>query len=165
MRFGIFLSGVGGPAKAPRKIVFNCCSTLGAFMVNIQKLKPAWHDYRTDIPQWVASGIGQVAVEWAVLERELEELIRLLMDIDPQHGRIIVNWMNAKTRSVTAQHLIQVHILQDKLKPHHFETFMKVAGKIEPLQTKRDILAHGVWDIHEGHWCTLKCVSRGKLRN
>jgi hypothetical protein len=104
----------------------------------------------------VASGIGQVAAEWAVLEREFEELIRLLMDIDPQHARIIVNWMNAKTRSVTAQHLIQAHILQDKLKPHHLETFMKVAEKIEPLQTKRDILAHGVWDIHEGHWCTLK---------
>jgi hypothetical protein len=47
-----------------------------AFMVNIQKLKPAWHDYRTDIPQWVASGIGQVAAEWAVLERELEEFRR-----------------------------------------------------------------------------------------
>jgi hypothetical protein len=134
-------------------------------MVNIQKLKPAWHDYRTDIPQWVASGIGQVTAEWAVLERELEELIRLLMDIDPQHGRIIVHWMNAKTRSVTAQHLIQAHILQDKLKPHHLETFIKAAEKIERLQTKRDILAHGVWDIHEGHWCTLKCVSRGKLRN
>jgi hypothetical protein len=125
-------------------------------MVDIQKLKPAWHDYRTDIPQWVSSGIGQVAVEWAVLERELEELIRLLIDVDIQHGRIIVNWMNAKTRSVAAQHLIQAHILQDKLKSHHLETFMKVAEKIEPLQTKRDILAHGVWGMHEGHWSTLK---------
>jgi hypothetical protein len=128
----------------------------GAVMVDIQKLKPGWHDYRTDIPQWISSGIGKVAAEWAVLERELEELIRLLMDIDIQHGRIIVNWMNAKTRSVTAQHLIQAHILQDRLTSQHLETFMKVAEKIEPLQTKRDILAHGVWDKHEGQWCTLK---------
>jgi hypothetical protein len=55
-------------------------------MVDIRKLTPAWHDYRTDIPQWLSSGIGQVAVEWAVLERELEELIRLLMDIDLSTG-------------------------------------------------------------------------------
>jgi len=159
------LSGVGGPAKVPRKIGFNRCSTLGAFMVNIQKLKPAWHDYRTDIPQWVASGIGQVAAEWAVLERELEELIRLLMDIDPQHGRIIVNWMNAKTRSVTAQHLIQAHILQDKLKPHHLETFMKVAEKIDLFKPNAIFWLTGYGTYMRVIGAPLKCVSRGKLRN
>lgn len=68
-------------------------------MVSIDKLNPAWHDHRTDIPQWVLSGIGQVAAEWAVLERELEELIRLLMDVEIQHGRIIVNWAGAKKKS------------------------------------------------------------------
>src|SRR5262245_33423632 len=114
-------------------------------MVDIQKLKPAWHDYRTDIPSWILKGIGQVVAEWAVLERELEELIRLLMDIRIEFGRIAVNWMSASTRAATAQHLIQVRILDDKLERRHLETFTKLAKKIGDLQTKRDILAHGLW--------------------
>jgi hypothetical protein len=126
-------------------------------MVDIQKLKPSWHDHRTDIPRWLLAGIGQVASEWAVCERELEELIRLLMDVRIEFGRIIVNWMNAKTRVATAQHLIQLHILDGKLKKKdHLEVFTKIAEKIESLQTKRDILAHGTWDEYQGVWCTLK---------
>ena len=49
-------------------------------MVNIRKLQPAWVDHRTDIPQWICTGIAYAVAEWAVLERELEELIRILMD-------------------------------------------------------------------------------------
>src|SRR5437016_6330773 len=113
--------------------------------VDIQKLNPEWFDHTTKIPRWVLVGIAQVSAEWAVLERELEELIRLLMDIDIQHGRIVVNWMNVKTRSATAQHLIQAHIIQGKLKSDHLTTYMKVAKKLDALQTKRDILAHGLW--------------------
>lgn len=75
-------------------------------MVDIQKLKPGWFEHRTDIPGWILSGIGQAAVEWAVLERELEELIRLLMDVGLMDGRIVVNWMNAKTRIATVRRQI-----------------------------------------------------------
>jgi hypothetical protein len=124
-------------------------------MVDINKLKPAWHDYRTDIPSWILKGIGQVAAEWAVLERELEELIRLLMDIRIEFGRIVVNWMSASTRAATAQHLIQLRILDDKLERRHLETFTKLAKKIGILQTKRDILAHGLWAKFDDNWCTL----------
>ena len=131
-------------------------SDRGAGMVNIEKLKPAWHDYRTDIPAWILRGIGQVVAEWAVLEGELEELIRLLMDIRVEFGRIIVNRMNAKTRAATVQYLIQLHVLDDKLTRQHLETFTKLAKKIDALQTKRDILAHGLWGKHEDQWCTLK---------
>src|SRR5580704_6665206 len=124
-------------------------------MVDIEKLGPAWFEHRTDLPQWLSSGIGQVAAEWSVLERELEELIRLLMDIDIQHGRVVVNWMDVKTRGMTAQSLIQAHILNDRLKSAHFDTFKKIVGKIDPTQTKRDLLVHGQWGKHKGQWCTL----------
>ncbi len=126
-------------------------------MVDIQKMNPGWFDHRTDIPQWIASGIGQVCAEWAVLERELEELIRLLMDIDIKDARIICNWMNAKTRVATIQSIIQARIIDDKLKTPRLEKFTKLAEKIEhKLQPKRDILAHGLWGKHKGKWCTLK---------
>ena len=58
-------------------------------MVDIRKLQPAWFDHRTDIPQWICSGIAYVVAEWAVLERELEELIRILMDGEIQQVRIL----------------------------------------------------------------------------
>lgn len=54
-----------------------------------KKLKDGWFDHRTDLPQWLSIGIGQVIVEWAVLERELEEVVRLLMDADIAVGRIV----------------------------------------------------------------------------
>ena len=58
-------------------------------MTNIEKLKPAWFDHWTDIPQWIAGRIGHVAAEWSVVERELEELVRPLLDADIQLTRII----------------------------------------------------------------------------
>src|SRR5260370_19520408 len=99
-------------------------------MVNIQKLKPAWHDYRTDIPQWVASGIGQVAVEWSVLERELEELIRLLMDANIQAVRIVADRSNARNRVSIAANLIEAHILQNKLSSSDLSQFIKLEKRI-----------------------------------
>jgi hypothetical protein len=65
----------------------------------------AWVDHRTDIPQWAKDGVAQIIIEWSVLERELEELIRLLMDTDIQHVRILTARMNARTRILAATHL------------------------------------------------------------
>jgi hypothetical protein len=125
-------------------------------MPDLTKLNLGWFDHRTDVPSWVASGIGQINVEWSVLERELEELIRLLMDIDIQPGRIIVNWMNAKTRGATAGYLTQAHILNSRLKPVESKTVFDIAKAVENLQTKRDIVAHGLWSKHRGEWSVLK---------
>ena len=61
----------------------------------MKKIPWRWHDHRTDLPQWLVSGIGQVVVEWAVLEREADELIRLLVDTDLRTGRIIANRLSA----------------------------------------------------------------------
>jgi hypothetical protein len=125
-------------------------------VVNVQKLNLAWFDHRTDIPQWISSEIGQVAAEWSVLERELEELIRLLMDADIQVVRIVTNQMNVGTRMATAINLIQAHILQKKLKRRDRNRFAKLRKQIEPVQTKRDILAHGLWSKYQGNWHVLR---------
>jgi len=125
-------------------------------MVDIQKLKPAWFDHRTDVPQWIAAGIGQVVVEWSVLERETEELIRTLTDDDIQQARIVLNRMNVRTRMSTATALVQSHILQDKLKPSHRTRLVKLSKKIDAVQTKRDMLAHGLWGVYNRDWHVLK---------
>src|SRR5215813_3198760 len=75
-----------------------------------------WFDHSTDLPDYITIGIGQIAAEWSVLERELEETIRLLMDADIQHVRILTNRMNAQTRHTAASQLIEGHIINGKLK-------------------------------------------------
>jgi len=112
-------------------------------MVDIRKLQPAWFDHRTDIPQWICSGIAYVVAEWAVLERELEELIRILMDGKIQQVRILVNNMNVRTRVQTAANLIQALMVLKKLKRRDRTRLNNLGKKIETAQNKRDMLAHG----------------------
>ena len=77
----------------------------------MKKLPWSWFDHRTDLPKWILRGIGQVTVEWSVLERELEETIRLLMDVTLQNGRIITNRRQdphrSNRKSTTGEDLFQ----------------------------------------------------------
>jgi hypothetical protein len=126
-------------------------------MVPIEKLKPAWFDHRTDVPKWISAGIGQIAIEWSVLERELEELIRLLLDADIQQVRILVNKLNARGRVMIASYLLEMHILQDKLTSAELNQFMKLGKNIDPdLQNKRDMVVHGLWAKHKGKWHVMR---------
>ena len=38
-----------------------------------------WLDPRSDLPDWLLAGIGRIAVEWSLLEYELEETICTLL--------------------------------------------------------------------------------------
>jgi hypothetical protein len=122
----------------------------------LKRLKLGWHDYRTDIPEWIASGIGQTAAEWAVIERELEEVIRLLMDADIQIARIAANRMNARTRIITIKSLLESHVLNGTLKKRDRARFVNLTKKVQDYQTKRDMLAHGLWDKQRGSWYVLQ---------
>jgi CII-binding regulator of phage lambda lysogenization HflD len=113
-------------------------------MVDIGKLKPAWFDHRTDIPQWICNRIAYAVVEWAVLERELEELIRILMDGEIQQVRILVNNMNARTRVQTAANLIQALMVLKKLKRRDRTRLNNLGKKIETAQNNRDMLARSL---------------------
>ncbi len=121
----------------------------------------AWFDHRTDIPQWAKNGVAQIIIEWSVLERELEELIRLLMDTDIQHVRILTARMNARTRILAATHLIEAHIYENRLKGRLLTEVAKLGKTIEEvLQNKRDIVAHSLWGKYKGKWCVLKLKAR-----
>jgi hypothetical protein len=71
-----------------------------------KKLKTYWFYHRTDLPPWISSGIGQTAAEWSVLERELEEIIRILTNGETQQTRILTNRMNVRSREATVKALI-----------------------------------------------------------
>jgi hypothetical protein len=123
----------------------------------MKQLAWSWFDHRTDVPHWVASGIGRVVIEWSVLERELEELIQLLLDTDIQPARILTNKMNARTRVFAATNLLQAHVYNQKLPVAKLRDFTRLRKHIEALETsKRDVLAHGLWSKIKGKWHVLK---------
>jgi hypothetical protein len=116
-----------------------------------------WFDPRTDLPQWLLSGIGQVIVEWAWLERELEEVIRILMDADIRLARIINKGMSAKTRVLVARNLLQARIYEQQLPPDMLTDFVSLGNRITvTTQNNRDMLAHGLWDRRNGKWRVLR---------
>jgi hypothetical protein len=122
-----------------------------------KKLKTVWFDFRTDLPQWISVGIGQAAAEWSVLERELEEIIRILIDGDIAHSRIVTNRMNVRTRIATIKSLLEWYVLHGKkLKASDRRQFAKISKKADQNQTNRDMLAHGLWCKFGPSWHVLQ---------
>jgi hypothetical protein len=96
------------------------------------------------------------AAEWAVLERELEEIIRILMNGETEQTRILTNGMNVRLRGTTIKTLIESHILHGTLRKIHRRHFLEITKPIEPTQTSRDVLAHGLWTKRGKSWFVLQ---------
>jgi hypothetical protein len=117
---------------------------------------PVWFDHRTDLPAWITSGIGQIVVEWSVLERKLEELIQMLINTDIGFTRIIVNRLNARNRISAAYSLIEWYVYHERIKPSLLKEFNEIGKRATKTQGKRDIVAHGLWWRDKGKWWLLK---------
>lgn len=123
----------------------------------MKPLSHGWFDHRSDIPRNLAALVGQVAIEWSMLERELEELIRILMDADIQVSRIVATGMNVRTRCVVTANYLQAHIMRQKIKPQHLETFTALTTKItESIEANRNMVVHGLWGKWKGGWAILR---------
>lgn len=138
----------------------------------VGKLPWTWFDYRADPPKWLLEGIGRIAVEWTILERELEELVRVAADVSIQTGRIVTLGMSARSRLQMARDLIQFHAYNDKL-DEAFLGEIDALGKIvaDGLGDRRNMVVHGLWDTKEGDWHVLRTTGQrdepalaGKLR-
>jgi hypothetical protein len=123
----------------------------------MKQLPSAWFDHRTDLPQWIISRIGQILVEWSVLERELEQLIQMLVNTDIGIARIITNRMNARERISAISSLIEWYVYHEQLGASFLKEFNKLGNRVTATtQNKRDMVAHGLWSRIEGRWCVLK---------
>jgi hypothetical protein len=123
----------------------------------MKKLSWTWFDHSTDLPEWLTSGIGQIMVEWSVLERELEQIIHLLVDVDIGIARIVTHRMSGRTRVDTIRYLLEWHIYHDRLNSSYLEKFDNVGSRIATkTQPQRDMLAHGLWSAVDGAWLVLK---------
>jgi hypothetical protein len=146
-----------GPPVHSRAVFIYAESHGGAVMADLtKKLKTFWFDFRTDLPQSISVGIGQAAAEWAVLEREIEEIIRILTNGETEQTRILTNRMNVRLRAATIKALIESHILHGTLRKIHRRHFLRMSNLIEPTQTRRDVLAHGLWTKRGKSWYVLQ---------
>jgi hypothetical protein len=123
----------------------------------MKELELDWFDHRTDLPRWITSRIGQIVVEWSVLERELEQLIQMLINTDIAFSRIMTNRMNARTRIDAASSLIEWYVFHKRIKHSFLIEFKEIGARIiNETQNKRDIVAHGLWSWKKGKWWVLK---------
>jgi len=123
----------------------------------MKELSLGWFDHRTDLPQWITSRIAQIVTEWSVLERELEELIQMLINTDIGFSRIITNRMNARTRIAAASSLIEWYVFHKRVDASFLKEFETIAARISnETQNRRDIVAHGLWTRINGKWWVLK---------
>ena len=123
----------------------------------MSKLPWIWFDHRSDLPKWLTSELGQITVEWSMLERDMEEVIRLLMDAGIKTGRITTTGMNLRTRVIVATNFLQAYIYDDRIDSKILDDFAKIGTKIvEKTESKRNMVVHGLWAKHEGQWWVLR---------
>jgi hypothetical protein len=122
----------------------------------VKEIKTVWFDHRTDLPTWITSRIGQIVVEWSVLEREIEELIQMLVNTDIGFTRIMVNRLNARNRISAAHSLIEWHVFHKRIGSSFLEQSNKIRNRVSETQNRRDIVAHGLWWHKKGKWWVLK---------
>ena len=132
-------------------------TTTKRIMADLSKrVKTFWFDHRTDLPQWISSGIGHAVAEWSVLERELEELIRILTNSHTEQTRILIHRINTRTRIVIIKALIESHILHGTLRKIYRQQILRIAKSIDANQTNRDMLAHSLWTKRGKSWFLLQ---------
>jgi hypothetical protein len=123
----------------------------------MKEIQTIWFDHRTDLPTWITSRIGQIVVEWSVLERELEELIQMLVNTDIGFTRIMVNQLNARNRISSCHSLIEWYVFHKRIRGSFLREFSKIGNRVsKEAQNKRDIVAHGLWSLIKGNWWVLK---------
>jgi hypothetical protein len=119
-----------------------------------------------DLPAALLREIGRVIVRYANLEHRLNDVIYLLVDVDPKRGRLAVREPRATDRLEIIRDLVELTQMRITV------DLKSVAKILEPVQRKRDQLAHGIWlrdpttkDIYlrltRGTWQPIK-GQRGK---
>jgi hypothetical protein len=115
-----------------------------------------WFDHRTDLPQWLSIGIGQLIAEWSMLDKELEELIRILIDGDFQQTRILLFKVSGRTRIPIIKALIESHVLGGRLKSSEKSKFNKIQKRILAELNNRNLIAHGLFTKRGKSWKVLQ---------
>lgn len=134
------------------------CS-LGSFKgsLAVKKLPYVWINHRVDTPAWVVKHIGRIAIEWSNLEWQLEETIRLLMNLPIEQGRIATTGMNMRSRVITATNLVKSHVYQSVLPSSFSDRIVALNKQITGnVESDRNKFVHGLYGKWRGKWYVLR---------
>lgn len=98
--------------------------------------------FTRDLPPEYLHLIGSVMVNWAFFEMRLQELVFRALGLSDQQGRLAVKSLRAKEMMTMAAELSALRGVQF---PAEIDT-----EAINTLESRRNLLAHGVWLEHEG---------------
>lgn len=114
-----------------------------------KKSKPAGNSgmktralFTRDLPPEYLQLIGSVMVNWAFLEMRLQELVFRALGLSDQQGRLAV-------KSLRAKEMMNLAVELSTLRGVPFPAELDLEA-INMLESRRNLLAHGVWMHHEG---------------
>lgn len=118
-----------------------------------------WVEHRTDLPDWLALGVGRIAIEFSDLEWQLEETIRVLLTTGIKFGRIMTTGMSFRSRLATARSLVQAYVFDGVMTSLHLDQFSLMHTQAENCEKGRNILMHGIWGFTKNQWIVLRSNS------
>lgn len=123
----------------------------------MKKLDWIWTVERTDVPKWIATDIGRIAVEWSYLEFQTQEIIRLLMVTHIKFARIISARMMLRTKLLNISDLLHSYVYYDQLPQQLLDEFSSISEFINSqIERERNDLIHGTWGRVEGKWLLIR---------
>lgn len=111
-----------------------------------------------DLPSDYLTALGRVVVRWSFVERQLMNIVYLLLGVSKKHGRVAVREPRADECMSMIQQLMQLENV--KVSSVDLDITSKVLAK---LKSTRDTLAHGLW-LQEPSGKVLIQVTSGTSR-
>ena len=111
-----------------------------------------------DLPAWLNREAGRIIIRWAHLEFRLQQIVWHLLLVTEEQGRVAVREPRVSDRIDMIVDLAKLRNLTID-----FDRWTKIKTDAEPLNSKRDLLAHGIWALHPDQtWMVLNTEEIGR---
>jgi hypothetical protein len=100
---------------------------------------------RADLPASLAREIGRIIVHWSNFEYFVQSMVWQTIQVSEQVGRLAVRDARIADRLEMLRDLIKLRngTWDDAL-------FKSILERAKVVDAKRNLLAHGIWDVHAG---------------
>ncbi len=93
-----------------------------------------------DLPSDYLVGLGRVVVRWSFVERQLMNIVYLLLGVSKKHGRVAVREPRADECITMIRQLMHL----EKVTVHSID-LDRLSKALASIKNTRDTLAHGLW--------------------